>query len=98
MVAGGIPAQISQLTGEPWCLSVEEASRVSFRQYQNVYMHERDKRGNVVPQYLDEKPADEKTVFEDAMTRRGLPHYRIAELWREQCRKRAETMKRRRRG
>jgi hypothetical protein len=98
MVAGGIPAQIAQLVGEPWCLTIEGASRVSFRQYQEVYLHPRDKQGRVEPQYANEKPADEKTVFEDAMTRRGLPHYRIAELWRERCRKQSESLKRRRRG
>jgi hypothetical protein len=98
MVAGGIPSQVAQLTGEPWGLPIEEASRVSFRQYQTVYLHPRDKRGRVVPQYVDEKPADEKAMFTDAMTRRGLPHYRIADLWREHCRRSAEAMKRRRRG
>ncbi len=76
---------LAVLCGEPWCYSPQEAGKLTYYQIGRILYSERDERGRVqVRPKAESQSAEER--FARAWSKRGLPRWRIAELWRERLR------------
>jgi hypothetical protein len=93
--SGGIKLAMATLVGEPFCLTPEQAGRVTLRQWSELYNHPRDDEGRLElpPLVAGAEPLDEKKSFEEVCRKRGLPAHRISKLWADRMARRPKEQR-----
>jgi hypothetical protein len=81
---------LASLCGEPWCYTPAEAGRLTYYQIGRILYAEHDDKGQLIIRPKTEALSSAER-FTRAWLKRGLPRWRIAELWQDHLRQAAEA-------